>query len=196
MARYLCNGILTGFQINKDLSRGGKINVKEELENILNELSDVIDLSLYNLVDENEDSLLYAIKREVVDEKIYELIEEIDDLTPVNCYPFAEIAMIGNNAKEKFPLKCEVDEYDEKGLYYINFYGDKIKEEETEPLYWTLSDDRLRSGVSVYGWAIKLWHDHSKFGCEDETFMLMTMNNMKSKYYKSKLSGALIYYVD
>lgn len=204
MGRRLATGVMTRFEITKKNDWGSDSNfvLSSELENILKDISHIIDPSIYELVEKHEDCYDFALKTEIFNNNIHELIGEISSLTcpNVDCFWNLEEELkeknIDINSKEfmgSYPLSVKVDE---KGKYFIETNTEKIEEDYPfHPFYWIIDSDRLYKNIEINAAIILLWIDENKYCGEDETNMLSIINNMKARYYSSPLSKALVYYI-
>lgn len=197
MGRYLASGVLTGFQIvNAGYS---KEEFKKKRSNVLKDMSRIIDTTFYKLAGESDEHFSYCLEPKVFDDNIHDLLRELSDLTFPNvnyfCYFEDEVGDINDKSFiDRYPFRCKVES---NGEYYIQINDNKINEKScVMPLYWMLKDRELRRNIEIYGWVILIWSDEDKYIGEDETNMLRLINNMKTKYYNSKLSKSLIYYVE
>lgn len=86
MGRYLATGVMTKFHIMKKNSWyvDHNFDLDSEIENILKDISSIIDPSMYKLVEKSEDCYDFALKPEIFNNNIHELIGEISHLTYPN----------------------------------------------------------------------------------------------------------------
>ncbi len=203
MGRFLANGVMTRFEIaKKDTSYSDeKFNLEKEMNNILKEINKTIDTSLYEITSKSKGHWIFSLKPEIFNKNIHDLIRELCPLTCPNVNSFIyiyreikekKIDIQSKKFEENYPINCKVDS---EGNYYV-----KVNEEEQAEnfttLYWILNDRRLFYNVKIGSTVILLWSDEDKYIGEDETWMLKIINNMKTKYYNSLLSKALIYLVE
>lgn len=200
MGRSLTCGILTRFSIGR---YNDDIKLKDEIEKIKKDMSTIIDLSLYNLEEQDEDKYVYSIKPEIVDNGIHELIKEMEKTTfPNMCGLYKSESEIKNmdvkTFKEKYSFKLKVkhtNSYDD-GNYYIEFQEEELEERQWRPFNWMLRKYDKRRDVGILGDVISLWYNVDKVYGENDYYIIKIINNLKTKYYKSKLSGALVYGVE
>lgn len=200
MGRYLATGIMTRFSIigRKRMFYDKDFKLEKEIDNILNDINKIIDPSLYKLTNKDDECYEFSLKPDIFDNNIHELIREISPLTYPNVDFFADFYnekenLNNNDFIKNYPFACKVNS---KGEYCIEINGEEIKEDYPfYPLYWIINDERLFYNVEIRAATILLWIDQDKYDGEDETEMLRIINNMKTKYYNSVLSKALIYYI-
>lgn len=198
MGRYLANGIPT--RISVFLKKGKKID-ENDLIKIKNDLLNYVDLSMYEL-NEYEDGYAFHLKTEVFNKNIYELIKEINELTP--CYSYfifnlfddCDINVLSDEFN-KDNYKIELIKSSNNLEYFVQNTNsnNSIGETLSYPYqFWVLTSE-IEDKYYVDMKFIMLWTDFSKFNGEDETEMLRILNNMKSSYYKNPLSKSLIYFI-
>lgn len=204
MGRALAAGIMTRFDITKKNNWNNEhFDLEKNLKRILKDISNIIDPSMYEVVMHDNESYEFALKPEIFNKNIHELIKEIGPLTCPNISCFYDIGceltekntdICSKKMIEKYPFAIKVSE---DGTYFVELNEEENEWEEGlfDPLYWIIKDDELSENVEISASVILLWMDESKYVGEDETNMLKIMNNMKSKYYSSPLSKALIYYI-
>lgn len=198
MGRYLCNGIVTKFSIEKrnSWSSDKNFNIEKELKSILKDLDQTIDTSLYELCEKNDDCIVYSLKPEIYNNHIHELIQEISPLTFPNVDYFSDFE---EKLKEK---KLDLNNPEWVKQFPLQYTVDKKQKDNTMSEFiltnqfcCTLHNEKVRNNVEISGNTLLLWIDYNKYVGEDETVMLDIMNHMKTKYYSTKLSGALVYCV-
>ncbi len=199
MGRHLVNGVLTRFKIKKNNNYYSNFDLQKELYNVLKDMGRIIDVSLYELTTKGSDYYEFSLKPNIFDNNIHDLIREISPLTFPNVNYFAysrnKFGDINNKSFiDNFPFKCKINS---NGKYYIEINDNKIDETQCfMPMHWILSNYEIRENVKINACIILLWIDEDKYDGEDETNILRLINNMKTKYYNSELSKALIYHVD
>ncbi len=202
MGRYFANGLLTTLIIKKNKSGfiDRNFDLKKELDNILKDISSVIDVSLYEIIEENEEKCILSLKTSVVNDNIHELLQELFPLTRPNTYGFCDLKRTSDKEMiMNYSIKAErrLDKFSKKDEIYTIIVGSAENTEDFHyfPLYWLISDKRIYNNTTIYGATILLWIDCNKYCGEDEYNMLRVINELKTKYYQSKLSKALIYYI-
>ncbi len=200
MGRYLANGVLTQFSV-KRVKRSfydENYNLEKELDNVLKEMNKMIDTSNYELTAKEKDYYVFSLKSTFFEENIHELIKETSKMTLPNVNDFYtngfnEKLVESENFAKQFPFKAKIDK---NGEYSIKMRDEEIRLDfPFDPFYWMIREDILLRNIMVRGETLLLWCDDSKYVGEDETAMLEIINTMKRKYYKSKLSKSLIYYI-
>jgi len=186
-----------GISIGKRWYRDKNFKIEENLENILKDMSDIIDPSMYELVEKDEDYYEFALKPEIFNENIYDLILEISPLTCPNDLEYEmkenHIDICSKEFIESHHFKMKVNE---EGKYFFERDDHEVGEEYPfYPLYWITKEQKFSDNIAIRAAVINLWFDLNKYSGEDETEMLRIINNMKAKYYSNPLSKAFIYYV-
>ena len=188
MGRYLANGILTTVNIKKikgfSFDRDENFDLKAQLENILSDMNKYIDVSKYDIREEN-DEIVLNLKNDFVNDNIDDLLKEVNELTPCNHLfkPYFE--------SREYPLlyKCE-----ENDFHIIEYNGESVSRDFWIPCCaWILNDEYLFDNVAITVNFIPFWIDFDKYSGEDETRMLKIINSMKKSYYHSELSKVFIY---
>ncbi len=204
MGRYLAAGIMTRFDVRKKKGwfSDKKFNLEKEIDNVLKDINNIIDSSMYDLVEKKENRYDFALKPELFNKNIHELIREIKPLTNPNLTWISDIIKeLEENGKtiydkefiEKYPIQVNISK---NGEYSIEINNEVIEEDYPfYPMYCLINDKDLFNNVEIHIAIILLWIDYSKYDSEDETEMLRIINNMKAKYYSSPLSKSLIYYI-
>lgn len=204
MGRHLANGVMTRFEIAKKNSwySDKGFNLEQEIDNVLKDISDIIEPSMYKLVKKEEDCYSFALKEAIFNKNIHELIREIIPLTYPNVLYLHNILselkeknidIDSNEFIENYPFEAKIND---NGAYFIEMNGKVLEENNLfYPLDWLIKEKRLFKNVEIYASVTVLWIDEDKYDGEDETNMLRVINNMKVKYYNTPLSKAFIYYV-
>lgn len=197
MGRNMSAGLLTEINIRKNRAwyANENFDLKKEKNKIFEQLSKFVDITKY-YVFEDEKGYCLKIKLDFINENIYDLVEEMNEMNSrinfINMIFDDRIECLDDNFKKEHPIKCYIDrdrkefiiESDENCSYSDRLYY---------PFHWIISDEQLFKEISVNGSILPIWFDIGKFNGEDETFMLMAMNTMKTKYFKSELSKCLIF---
>ncbi len=198
MGRYFANGLLTTFSIKKRKSGfiDRNFDLKQELDNILKDIGRIIDPELYEMIDQTEEEYIFSLKTTIVDEHFQELIKELSSLTRPNTYGFVS-PREGNTEDVKSMTTCPVHaSRNQEESYIIEGAGyTKVEDYQYFPFYWLIKDERIFRNITVTGSTIVIWMDHYKYCGEDESGILEVVNELKVKYYQSKLAKALIYYI-
>jgi len=212
MGRCLQNGILVKMTIwDKKYSF---INIKKDKDKMLNSISNLLDLSLYDIT-EYDDAICLELKKEIFNDNIHSLFKEMNSLTEceniINML-YGEKNEINveddsfNKENNKIELKnMKLDEDDdsyhhiEDGELYVEGDNENIKL--TRPFMSYQYCLNIKGGMdndfnsSVYFFPI--WGDFwSKYGGEDESYIIYLLNYYSRGHYKNILSKCLFYFTD
>lgn len=191
----MSGGILTRISICKSNSwkRDREFDLKKEINGILDDMGNFVDISKYEIL-ECDDGYNLNLKVDCVNENIYDLLVEMNKVNKrINFVDMDyDVSSIDDEYIKEHPMTCSIGE-----SHYVLKYND-CEENDHQlyfPLYWILSSKKYFDNVYVYGAIIPIWYDCNKISFEDETFILMLMNTMKTKYFKSELSKCLVFEV-
>lgn len=191
----MSGGILTRISICKSNSwRSNKdFDLKKEINGIIDDIGNFVDISKYDVL-ECDDGYELNLNVEFINDNIYDLLVEMNKINDrINFVSLDyDVSSINNEFIKEHPITCFV----ERDIYHLDYDGYKKNDFQIyRPLYWILSNREYFHNVEVYGSIIPIWYDVDKFFHEDESFILIMMNTMKTKYFKSDLSKCLIFEV-
>ena len=195
MGRNLSGGILTRISIRKATGwrSDNNFDLKKEFDKVLDDISKFIDISKYDISEYNGVYNL-SLNVDFINENIYDLLVEMNQVNDRISFVDLDydVSSISDEYVKNHPITCCVEEDN----YVLKYDGCENNEYQLYfPFYWIMSNEKLFYNVDVYGSVIPIWFDIGKFSHEDETFILMMMNTMKTKYFKSELSKCLIFEV-
>ena len=211
MGQSLALGITTKIVIRKK-----KYYEKEDINYALKDLKKIININDYEIKYKDEDGILLKLKEEIFNNNIHEFLKEVNPITRVHSsflplllgYEYRNIKIDKDFNKEKYPFKLKW--YDENDKYQSEYekedlcgecnviYKDNRIKQDYMPFFnfaWILLNEKVSDNFEIELNFIPIWIDIDKIMCEDETMMLRIMNNLKTKYYKTKLSKDMIYYI-
>ena len=198
MGRYISSGILTEISIKKRKDSwytDSNFDIKKQIDEILNDINKIIDTSKYDII-EKSDEFILKLDTDFINKNIYDLLVEMNNINHrinfINAIIEDKVDCIDSEFKKKHPITCTFN-----GDNYIIKCGDMVRYDEIpfSPFYWLLSNKKLFYNVEIYGSMIPIWIDYQKISSDDETFLLMVLNKMKTKYFKSELSKCVIFEV-
>ena len=201
MGRFLACGVLTRIKIIKGGSNPD-YKISKEKENIIKQLNKYVDISNYE-IEEYENGFELDLKKEIFNENIYALFEELD--TVIDC---TKKYLYDTRESE---LCLELKKYDDNYKYESDYekehnYGDfqvKTKDDQyrLDQVYypsvdWLLYGNRtMIRNLIVRIDIVNLWRDEDKILTEDDYSLLHIMNTIKTKYFNTPLSKNLIIYI-
>lgn len=183
VAKRMCCGVLTRFKISKrkDLIEDFNLN-----DGVINEISDFIDISLYNLIEKNDNEYVYALKPEIFNENILFFIKEMYGFNkPDSIFNSNFIERFG-----KYPFKCEVDE---KGEYQLIAKGTKHSEYGVKYLEFLVNKPATSMKVDISGCIFMLWLSENYYYYSGRKNTLRLINKLKVLCCKNKLKKAVVY---
>lgn len=202
MGRYLAVGISTSIVIKKKYGweSSEKFNVLENKDDILKDLNNMIDVSKYECIYDN-DYIVLQLKTEHFNDNIHELIKELypmincESCILSNCKKKVKILSKEFNKKD-FPLTISNKKRNEENIIYCiqSDYEEKLNYF-ISPEYYLFENYEYKKNIKVDLYFINLWQDFHKYDGEDETKMLEIINKMSRFYYKSPLSKNMLFYI-
>ena len=95
---------------------------------------------------------------------------------------------------DNFMKKHKIKVVEENERYVIKSdYNDSYESMPFYPFYWMISNTDLFHEIEIRGCFIPIWIDDGKFSSENQTYLLIALNKLKTKYFKSELSKSLIF---
>lgn len=189
------------------LSGNDNFNLMEEKDKVIKDLEEVIDLSSYDMIIE-DDCIEFLINKEKFENNIHDAMREMHPY--MECYNAIfwhldkEKKMnefkIEDFTKENYPmiLKQRPEDYymkDEAGYYYI---VDGLKESGIawdEFSYILLRNSKFRDDVEIRGSFLRLWSDYNKIG-EDCTEVCYLLTIFSKEKFKNPLLKSIMFYTD
>ena len=175
MGRFLVNGLLTTISIRKRKSNwytDNNFSIKEQYENIIEEMNKIIDTSKYDVV-ESDNRYDFHLKLDFINENIYDLLEEMEYITPTK-YIFEDLYNVkptevdyeSKDYKDKYPLICSINE---NGNYaFVSDNNEKAEFTIFGNFNWIFNSKYLANNIDVYGAVIIIWQDFYKYDGEYE----------------------------
>ena len=210
MGQSLALGITTKITIRKK-----KYYEKEDINYALKDLKKIININDYEIKYKDEDGILLKLKEEIFDNNIHDFLKEIEPLTSgKSMFLFnlmdedRNIELNKDFSKENYPIKLKW--YDKNDKYKNEheknelcgecaaIYKDNRLKQDFMPFFnyaWISLDYIVRSRFEIDMEFIPIWNNAYKILTEDEITILKIMNILKTKYYKTKLSKDMIYYI-
>ena len=196
MGRYLSCAVATSMVVEK---KNDKPFEKEELNKLKQSVGKIFDLDLYN-VKEEENLISLEIKKDVFDANIHELCREL------NKSFFLLTFLLYNNKylnqdrpDEEWPIS--ITEIPNRNKYMLELGKNAYNDCESENLSLFGFSPLLRREISIcqdYSFDIQgilLFLDGDKVDFEDETEFVCLLNWFKKDYFKTKLSGSIIFHI-
>ena len=197
MGRYLSCAVATSMVVEK---RNDKPFEKEELNKLKQSVGKIFDLDLYN-VKEEENLISLEIKKDVFDANIHELCRELN-----KSFFLLTFLLYGNEyldedkPNEEWPIS--IKEIPNRNKYMLelgeNANSNDVK---SKDLSWHGFSPLLRREIPnwrAYSFDIKgimLFLDINKVDFEDQTEIVCLLNWFKKDYFKTKLSGSIVFHI-
>lgn len=195
MGRYIAGGIATGILIE------GKhgYNLRERKEEIMKQLNRRLNMSVYN-IEENDCEICLYLKKEYIENNIHELVKEVATVMNVSDYFLyhLDVKKVEDFTLEKCPVKVteKNNPYNKSMEYLIN---DKIGEQWAcfQNFSYILLDEILWDrNLEISIRFIPIFIDFSKISIENHTVLLQLLNIFSKAYFKSNLSNNFLFYID
>ena len=197
MGRYLSCAVATSMVVEK---RNDKPIEKEELNKLKQSVGKIFDLDLYN-VKEEENLISLEMKKDVFDANIHELCRELN-----KSFFLLTFLLYGNEyldedkPDEEWPIS--IKEIPDRNKYMLelgeNANSNDVK---SKDLSWHGFSPLLRREIPnwrAYSFDIKgimLFLDINKVDFEDQTEIVCLLNWFKKDYFKTKLSGSIVFHI-
>lgn len=196
MGRYLSCAVATSMVIEK---KNDKPFEKEELNKLKQSMKRLFDFDLYN-VKEEENLISLEIKKNVFNANIHELCRELNkSFFLLTFLLYDDEYLDEDKPDEEWPISIE--EITDSNGYMLELGEDANNDCESENLSLFGFSPLLRREISN-------WHDYSfdiqgillfldgdKADFEDETEFVCLLNWFKKDYFKTKLSGSIVFHI-
>ena len=196
MGRYLSCAVATLMVIEK---KNDKPFEKEELNKLKQSMKRLFDFDLYN-VKEEENLISLEIKKNVFNANIHELCRELNkSFFLLTFLLYDDEYLDEDKPDEEWPISIE--EITDSNGYMLELGEDANNDCESENLSLFGFSPLLRREISN-------WHDYSfdiqgillfldgdKADFEDETEFVCLLNWFKKDYFKTKLSGSIVFHI-
>ena len=196
MGRYLSCAGATLMVIEK---KNDKPFEKEELNKLKQSMKRLFDFDLYN-VKEEENLISLEIKKNVFNANIHELCRELNkSFFLLTFLLYDDEYLDEDKPDEEWPISIE--EITDSNGYMLELGEDANNDCESENLSLFGFSPLLRREISN-------WHDYSfdiqgillfldgdKADFEDETEFVCLLNWFKKDYFKTKLSGSIVFHI-
>ena len=196
MGRYLSCAVATSMVVEK---KNDKPFGKEELNKLKQSIGRIFDLDLYNIKEE-ENLISLEIKKNVFNANIHELCRELNKSFFLLTFLLYDDEYLDEDKHdEEWPISIE--EITDSNGYILDLGEDANNDCESENLSLFGFSPLLRREISN-------WHDYSfdiqgillfldgdKADFEDETEFVCLLNWFKKDYFKTKLSGSIVFHI-
>ena len=196
MGRYLSCAVATSMVIEK---KNDKPFEKEELNKLKQSMKRLFDFDLYN-VKEEENLISLEIKKNVFNANIHELCRELNkSFFLLTFLLYDDEYLDEDKPDEEWPISIE--EITDSNGYMLELGEDANNDCKSENLSLFGFSPLLRREISN-------WHDYSfdiqgillfldgdKADFEDETEFVCLLNWFKKDYFKTKLSGSIVFHI-
>ena len=197
MGRYLSCAVATSMVVEK---RNDKPFEKEELNKLKQSVGKIFDLDLYN-VKEEENLISLEIKKDVFDANIHELCRELNKSFFLLTFLLYDNEYLDEDKPdEEWPIS--ITEIPNRNKYMLelgeNANSNDVK---SKDLSWHGFSPLLRREIPnwrAYSFDIKgimLFLDINKVDFEDQTEIVCLLNWFKKDYFKTKLSGSIVFHI-
>ncbi len=197
MGRYLSCAVGTSMVVEK---RNDKPFEKEELNKLKQSVGKIFDLDLYDVKEEGN-LISLEIKKDVFDANIHELCRELN-----KSFFLLTFLLYGNEyldedkPDEEWPIS--ITEIPNRNKYMLelgeNANSNDVK---SKDLSWHGFSPLFRREIPnwrAYSFDIKgimLFLDINKVDFEDQTEIVCLLNWFKKDYFKTKLSGSIVFHI-
>ena len=197
MGRYLSCAVATSMVVEK---RNDKPFEKEELNKLKQSVGKIFDLDLY-IVKEEENLISLEIKKDVFDANIHELCRELNKSFFLLTFLLYDNEYLDEDKPdEEWPIS--IKEIPNRNKYMLelgeNANSNDVK---SKDLSWHVFSPLLRREIPnwrAYSFDIKgimLFLDINKVDFEDQTEIVCLLNWFKKDYFKTKLSGSIVFHI-
>ena len=197
MGRYLSCAVATSMVVEK---RNDKPFEKEELNKLKQSVGKIFDLDLY-IVKEEENLISLEIKKDVFDANIHELCRELNKSFFILTFLLYDNEYLDEDKPdEEWPIS--ITEIPNRNKYMLelgeNANSNDVK---SKDLSWHGFSPLLRREIPnwrAYSFDIKgimLFLDINKVDFEDQTEIVCLLNWFKKDYFKTKLSGSIVFHI-
>ena len=196
MGRYLSCAVATSMVVEK---KNDKPFEKEELNKLKQSIGRIFDLDLYNIKEE-ENLISLEIKKNVFNANIHELCRELNkSFFLLTFLLYDDEYLDEDKPDEEWPISIE--EITDSNGYILDLGEDANNDCESENLSLFGFSPLLRREIPNwrdYNFDIQgilLFLDGDKADFEDETEFVCLLNWFKKGYFKTKLSGSIIFHI-
>ena len=196
MGRYLSCAVATSMVVEK---RNDKPFEKEELNKLKQSVGKIFDLDLY-IVKEEENLISLEIKKDVFDANIHELCRELNKSFFLLTFLLYDNEYLDEDKPdEEWPIS--ITEIPNRNKYMLELGKNAYNVCESENLSLFGFSPLLRRKISNwqdYSFDIQgilLFLDGDKADFEDETEFVCLLNWFKKDYFKTKLSGSIVFHI-
>ena len=197
MGRYLSCAVATSMVVEK---KNDKPIEKEELKKLKQSVGKIFDLDLYN-VKEEENLISLEIKKDVFNENIHDLCRELNKSFFLLTFLLYDNEYLDEDKPdEEWPIS--ITEIPNRNKYMLelgeNANSNDVK---SKDLSWHGFSPLLRREIPnwrAYSFDIKgimLFLDINKVDFEDQTEIVCLLNWFKKDYFKTKLSGSIVFHI-
>lgn len=191
IGRYLAYGINTEIEIRKKHTwySSDELSIKKNKKQILNQLDNFFDMSMYECTNEEEERLEFCLKNESFSSNIYDFLEEIEkDFSLKNFFHNYIIEKGKTYFKNREPMILENGyiklSNDELGNYFYS-----------KCLEYIVFDEELSDNFEILTNNAIIWCDSHKIDSEDDFYLCNIINKVSREHYKSKLSKNAIFLI-
>ena len=197
MGRYLSCAVATSMVVEK---KNDKPFEKEELNKLKQSVGKIFDLDLYN-VKEEENLISLEMKKDVFNENIHDLCRELNKSFFLLHFTLYDDEYWGaDKPDEEWPIS--ITEIPDSNKYMLelgeNANSNDVK---SKDLSWRGFSPLLRREIpnwrdyNFYIEGIMLFLDINKVDFEDQTEIVCLLNWFKKDYFKTKLSGSIVFHI-
>ncbi|MBQ4263069.1 MAG: hypothetical protein IJB83_02340 [Bacilli bacterium] len=189
--RSLAGGVLAEIDIRKGINEfyicKDLLEIKDKL---LESLSEIIDLSMYD-INANSEQILLTIKKEIFNKNINKLIDQLYEKTPL------KYTMYHLYKENKYSFSIKKDNKEKHNIKMIKLNnniriqeGKEIDELDTPYEYYyhrALTKEDIVKYIKTYVSFVKICGQAEYFESEDEIHMLYLLNAFSRGYIKDNL---------
>ena len=196
MGRYLSCAIATSMVIEK---KNDKLLEKEEINRLKESVGKIFNLDLYN-IKEKGNLISLGIKKDMFDANIHDLCRELNkSFFLLTFLLYYDECLDEDKPDEKWPIS--IKEIPNSNKYILELGKNAYNDCESENLSLFGFSPLLRREIPNwrdYNFDIQgilLFLDGDKVDFEDETEFVCLLNWFKKDYFKTKLSGSIIFHI-
>ncbi len=196
MGRYLSCAIATSMVIEK---KNDKLLEKEEINRLKESVGKIFNLDLYN-IKEKGNLISLGIKKDMFDANIHDLCRELNkSFFLLTFLLYYDECLDEDRPDEKWPIS--IKEIPNSNKYILELGKNAYNDCESENLSLFGFSPLLRREIPNwrdYNFDIQgilLFLDGDKVDFEDETEFVCLLNWFKKDYFKTKLSGSIIFHI-
>ena len=196
MGRYLSCAIATSMVIEK---KNDKLLEKEEINRLKESVGKIFNLDLYN-IKEKGNLISLGIKKDMFDANIHDLCRELNkSFFLLTFLLYYDECLEEDRTDVKWPIS--IKEIPNSNKYILELGKNAYNDCESENLSLFGFSPLLRREIPNwrdYNFDIQgilLFLDGDKVDFEDETEFVCLLNWFKKDYFKTKLSGSIIFHI-